>query len=75
MQHFLAGHLVGHHQHHAIALGARHQRQAETSVAGSRFDHGAAGSQAAVALGDLDHRTADAVFDRAAGVLRLEFQQ
>jgi hypothetical protein len=36
---------------------------------------GAAGSEAAVAFGGLDHRQADAVLDRAAGVLRFELQE
>ena len=75
VQHLLGRHLVGHDQDDAIALGPRHQRQAEAGVAGGRLDHGAAGLQAAVALGGIDHRQADPVLDRAAGVLRFELQE
>ena len=39
MQHFFCRHLVGDHQQHAIALRARHQREAEAGVAGGRLDH------------------------------------
>ncbi|MNF91055.1 hypothetical protein D3C84_736440 [compost metagenome] len=69
VQDLLGGHLVRHHQHHPIALGAAHQRQAQASVAGRGFDDGAAGLQAAIALGGVDHCQADAVLDRTAGVL------
>ena len=72
---FSRRHLVGHHEHHAVALGARDQRQAEAGVAGGGLDDRAAGLQAAVALGGLDHRQADAVLDRAAGVLRFELEE
>ncbi len=75
VQHLLGRHLVGHDQDDAIALGPRHQRQAEAGVAGGRLDHGAARLQAAVALGGIDHRQADAVLDRAAGVLRFELEE
>ena len=75
VQHLLRRHLVGHHQHHAVALGARHQRQAQARVAGRRLDHRAARLEPAVALGGLDHRQADAVLDRAAGVLRLQLEE
>ena len=75
VQHLLGRHLVGHDQHHAVALGARDQGQAEPGVAGGRFDHRAARLQAAVALGGVDHREADAVLDGAAGVLAFEFHE
>ncbi len=75
VQDFFGRHLVGHDQHHAVALDARHQRQAQAGIAGGGLDHGAAGLQAAVVLGLLDHGAADAVLDRAAGVLRFQFQK
>ncbi|MDT4863759.1 hypothetical protein FQZ97_984800 [compost metagenome] len=71
----LGGHLVRHHQHHPVALGTADQGQAEAGVAGGRLDDGAAGLEAAVALGAVDHRQADAVLDRAAGILRLELEE
>ena len=75
MQHLLARHLVRNDEHDAVALGARHQRQAEAGVAGGRLDHRAAGAEPAVALGGVDHRQADSVLDRAARVLRLELEE
>ncbi|MCY1346312.1 hypothetical protein D9M69_323950 [compost metagenome] len=75
VQDLLGGHLVRHHQHHPVALGAADQRQAEAGVAGGGLDYGAAGLQSAVALGGLDHRHADAVLDGAAGVLRFELEE
>ena len=75
VQHFFRGHLVGHHQYHAIALGPAHQRQAQAGIAGGGFDNGAAGAQATVAFGGVDHGQADAVLDRAAGVLGFKFEK
>ncbi|MNL13262.1 hypothetical protein D3C87_1341650 [compost metagenome] len=69
VQDFFRGHFVRHHQHHPIALGAADQRQAQAGVAGGGFDDGAAGLEATIALGLVDHRQADAVLDRTAGVL------
>jgi len=75
LQHLLGRHLVGHDEGHLIALGARHQGQAQTGVAGRRLDHRAAGLQQPLALGGLDHRQADAVLDRAARVLGFELEE
>lgn len=75
VQHLLGGHLVGHHQHHAVALDAGDQRQAQAGIAGGGLDHRAAGLQAAILLGGLDHGAADAVLDGAAGVLGFEFEK
>jgi hypothetical protein len=75
VQDFFDRHLVGHHQHHAVALDARHQRQADAGVARGRLDHHAARLQAAVRLGRGDHRHADPVLDRSARVLRLELEE
>ncbi|MNZ97336.1 hypothetical protein D3C78_1165690 [compost metagenome] len=75
VQDLLGGHLVRHHQHHPVTLGAADQGQAEAGVAGGGFDDGAAGAQAAIALGGVDHRQADAILDRTAGVLRFELEE
>ncbi|MCY1545462.1 hypothetical protein D9M68_814060 [compost metagenome] len=75
MQHLLGGHLVRHHQHHPIALGAPHQGQPQASVAGGGLDYGAAGLEPAITLGAVDHGDADAVLDRTAGVLGFELQE
>ncbi len=75
VQDLLGGHLVRHHQHHPITLGAADQCQAQAGVAGGGFDDGATGSQAAVAFGGVDHGQADAVLDRTAGVLGFELEK
>ncbi len=65
---FLARLLVGDREDHLVAAHARHQRQAHAGVARSAFDDRAAGLQFAGALGFVDHRKADAVFHRPAGI-------
>jgi hypothetical protein len=75
VQDFLGGHLVRHHQHHPVALGAADQCQAQAGIAGGGFDDGATRLQAAIAFGGVDHRQTDAVLDRAAGVLRFKFEK
>jgi len=75
VQNFFRGHLVGHDEHHAVALDAGDQRQAQAGVAGRRFDDHAAGLEAAVGLGLFDHGAADPVLDRAARILRLELEE
>ena len=64
----LEAHALGHRQDAAIPAHRAHERQADARVAAGRLDHDAAGLQRARALGVFDHRQADAVFDRAAGV-------
>src|SRR5471032_753447 len=75
VQDFFGGHLVGHHQHHAVALGPADQRKPQAGVAGGGFDDGAAGAQAAVAFGGVNHGQADAVFDGTTGVLAFKFEE
>ncbi|MNZ89006.1 hypothetical protein D3C78_1079090 [compost metagenome] len=75
VQDLLGGHLVRHHQHHPVALGAADQGQAQASVAGGGFDDGAAGPEATIALGGVDHGQTDTVLDRTAGVLGFEFEK
>jgi hypothetical protein len=71
----LLGHLVRHHDDQLVALLGRHQRERQAGVAGGRLDDRAAGLEPPVALGRLDHRLADAVLDRAAGILVLELEE
>ena len=75
MQHFLGRHLVRNHQQHAIAFGARDQRETEPGVAGSGLDDSSAGFQAAVRFGGRDHGKRDAVLDRAARVLTFQLDE
>ena len=75
LQHLLGRHLVRHDQHDPVALRPRDQREPEPGIAGRGLDDGAAGREQAVAFGRLDHRQADAVLDRAAGVLRFQLQE
>ena len=70
----LAAHLVRHHEDQPVALGLRHQRQADAGVAGGAFDQGVAGFDLAGFLRRFDHRQADAILDRAAGVGAFQFQ-
>nr|GFD57819.1 hypothetical protein [Tanacetum cinerariifolium] len=58
-----------------IALGAAHQRQTQSRVPCRRLDDGASGSERAVTFGGIDHRKADAVFDRAARVLGFQLEK
>ena len=64
--------LVGHDEDAAIALERRGDGQAVAGVARRRLDDRAARLEQARALGRLDHRQADPVLDRAAGVEHLE---
>ena len=71
----LPAHLVRHHQDQPVALLLRDQGQAQAGVAGGALDQDVARADAPVLLGALDHRQADAVLDRAAGVGALELQE
>src|SRR6185437_13453360 len=73
VQYLLLAHLVGNDEDEAIALLCRDKRQAETGIPGGGLDQRAARPELAVALGCLDERQADAVLDRASGILVLEF--
>ncbi len=72
---FLLAHFVGNNQDQAVAFARCDERQGDTGVAGRGFDEHAAGGELPAALGGFDHRAADAVFDRAAGILALELHQ
>jgi hypothetical protein len=72
---FLACHLVGHHERQLVAFLRSDQCQAEARVARGGFYDSAARLELAVALGRLDHGQADAIFDRAAGILALELDE
>src|SRR3546814_13372626 len=63
------------HQGEAVALLRGDEGEAETGVAGCRLDQASSGLQPAVMLRRLDHRLADAILDRAAGILALELQE
>ena len=71
----LLAHLVRQHQHDAVALLERDEREAEPGVAGGRLDDRAARFQVAAALRFLDHREPDAVLDRARRILQLELEE
>ena len=67
--------LSGTIEHECVALQHADLREAEAGVAGRRLDDRAAGLQAPVALGRLDHGEADAILDRAAGVLAFQLDE
>src|SRR5581483_4608397 len=71
----LLAHLVGHDEDAAVALDRGCDREADARVAGGRLDDRPARPELPLALGGLDHRQADAVLDRAAGVQVLELRE
>ena len=72
----LLAHLVRDDQQQLVALLRRDQRQAEAGIAGGRLDQrGLARRDLARAFRRLDHRQADAVLDRPAGILALQLQE
>ncbi len=73
--HLLDRSLLGHDEDAAVAADGRRQREPDAGVARGGLDDGAAGLQGALALGGVDHRDADAVFDRVAGVEALHLRQ
>jgi hypothetical protein len=70
----LLAHLVGQDENELVALLRRHQRQADARVARRRLDQRVAGRDVAALLGLFDHRDADAVLDRAAGIREFELE-
>src|SRR5258708_1886762 len=75
MKHLFLAHLVGDDKHQAIALARGDERQSQARIARGGLDDRAAGLDLAVAFRGLDHREADAVLDRAAGILALELEE
>src|SRR3970282_2880735 len=57
-----------------VSLLLRHQRQPDAGVAGGALDQDVAGLDVAAGLGRLDHAQAEAVLDRAPGILRFELE-
>ena len=69
----LAAHPLGQRQDEVIALGGADERERDAGVAAGRLDdRRAAGLDAPLGLGRLDHRDADPVLDAATRVERLE---
>ena len=70
----LEAHTLWHGEGEAIALGSGDEGEGDAGIARGGLDDLGLRSEAAVALGGLDHCNADAVFDAAEGVkeLRLE---
>ena len=71
----LLTHLVRHHEDAAVTLVCGRDREPDAGVAGGRLDDRPARPEAPVVLGGLDHRDADAVLVRAAGVEELELRE
>ena len=63
MKDFLAAHFVRHHQDQAVIFLRRDQRQAETGVAGGGFDNRSPGRQFSLALGFINHRQRNPIFN------------
>ena len=75
MKDFLAAHLVGDDQHQAVALCAATRASPRPVLPAVASTKRRARPDLPVALGGLDHRAADAVFDRAAGVVVFQLDQ
>ena len=60
---FLAAHFVRHHQDQPVIFLRRDQRQAEAGVAGGGFDYRSSGRQFSLALGFINHRQRNAIFN------------
>ena len=72
----LAAHALRQREDQVVALGRGHEGERDAGVAARRLDdRGAAGLDPPLGLGGLDHRHADAVLDRAAGVEHLELRE
>src|SRR5690606_12772584 len=69
--HLLLAHLVRDREDAAVALDRGGNGEPDAGVAAGPFDDDAAGAEPTLALGGLDDRRADAVLDRAAGVVEL----
>src|SRR5690606_32295992 len=68
----LLTHLVGQDENQAIALLRRDQRETQSGVPRGRLDDRRSRLELAALLGLFDHRQADAILDRSAGIHRLE---
>ncbi|MPN07166.1 hypothetical protein SDC9_154432 [bioreactor metagenome] len=71
----LDGQVLGHDQHHAVALDGRRHGQRDAGIAGSRLDQRVARLDVAARFGALDHRQRRAVLDRAGRVVAFELGQ
>ncbi|VGH18377.1 Uncharacterised protein [Klebsiella quasipneumoniae] len=63
VKNFLAAHFVRHHQDQAVIFLRRNQRQAEAGIAGGGFDNCPAGRQFSLALGFVNHRQRNPIFN------------
>jgi hypothetical protein len=71
----LLTHLVGDDEQQPIPLLRRYQRQSQAGVAGRGLDERAAGLEGPGTLRGLNEIQTDAILDRAARILVLEFQE
>ena len=60
---FLAAHFVRHHQDQAVIFLRRNQRQTEAGIAGGGFDNRSPGRQFSLALGFINHRQRNPIFN------------
>src|SRR5207245_2927732 len=72
---FFAAHFVGHDKNAAITFDRGGDRQADPRIAGRGLDYRASGTKPSAPLGLVDHRQTDAVFDTAARVHGLDFDE
>ena len=71
----LAAHALRQRQDQVIALSSADERQGDAGVAGRRLDdRRATGLDAALGLGGVDHRHADAVLHRSGRIVRLDLR-
>ena len=71
--HFFLRLLVGDGENHFVAAHRGDQRQSHAGISGCALDNRAAGFQQASALGIINHRDADAILHRAAGIQVVHF--
>ena len=74
MKHFLLAHLVRNDEPQPIAFVDCGEREPEAGVAGGCLDDRAARRKLALVLRGFDHPQADAIFDRAARILRFQLR-
>ena len=71
----LAAHLVRHDQNQPVSLLLGDQGKPDAGIASGALDQGVAGLDPAIALRGVDHAEADAVLDRAAGIVAFELEE
>ena len=72
--HFFLGLLVGDGENHFVAAHRGDERQSHAGISGCTLDNCSAWFEQAFALGIINHRDADAILHRAAGIQVVHFR-